>query len=70
MKLEELKSGMRVAYMPTHADGDLMHPDVEHGTVSSVNSKYAFVRFDKQVSKFGWEGTTSQSCQPSDLYHA
>lgn len=70
MNLSEIKPGMRVAYIPGHADGDLLHPDVEHGTVSSVNHMYVFVRFDKQVSKFGWGGTTSQSCNPSDLVHA
>ena len=53
---------MRVAYVPMH------DPTAkEYGTVSSVNSKYAFVRFDAQVAKLGWDGATSQSCQPDDL---
>ena len=47
---------MRVAYVPMH------DPKAkEYGTVSSVNSKYAFVRFDAQVAKL------SQSCNPDDL---
>ena len=62
MKLEEIQPQMRVIYVPGHAEGDIRHPDAEHGTVSSVNSMYAFVKFDKQLSRFGWEGTTSQSC--------
>ena len=69
MNLAEIKSGMRVVYVPTHAFGDLKHPDVEHGTVSSCNEHYAFVKFDKQLNKLGWAGTTSQSCNPEDLVH-
>ena len=67
MKLSDIKPGMRVAYIPGHAHGDINHKDVEHGTVNSVNHLYAFVKFDKQVKKLGYEGTTSQSCQPADL---
>lgn len=67
MKLEAIRPGMRVAYVPGHAHGDIAHPDVEHGTVSSTNNKYAFVRFDRQVAKFGWDGTTSQACDAEDL---
>lgn len=62
MNIEEIKPQMRVAYVPGH------DPKAkEYGTVSSVNSKYAFVRFDAQVAKLGWDGTTSQSCDPRDL---
>jgi len=67
VNLSDIKPGMRVAYVPLHAHGNMEHPDVEHGTVSSCNSRYAFVRFDRQVGKFGCEGTTSQSCKPEDL---
>jgi hypothetical protein len=59
--------GERVAYVPNHAHGDIIHPDVERGRVSSVNTKFVFVRFDKTVAKLGWDGTTSQSCLPEDL---
>lgn len=67
MKLSDIKPQMRVRYVPGHAHGDISHPDCEWGTVSSVNDKYAFVKFDRQVSRLGWEGTTSQSCDPDDL---
>jgi hypothetical protein len=67
MNLADIAPRMRVAYVPTHAHGDINHQDVERGTVSSTNDKYAFVKFDKQLSKFGWDGTTSQSCKPEDL---
>jgi hypothetical protein len=63
-----LKPNDRVAYVPTHACGDLGHPDVERGTVSSIGTVgNVFVKFDAQVAKFGWHGTTSQSCDVRDL---
>jgi len=65
LKLSEIKPQMRVAYVPAHAEWD--RNAIECGTVSSVNHKYAFVKFDKQLSKFGWDGTTSQACDPNDL---
>lgn len=57
---------MRVRYIPNHAK-DKNHPDCELGTVSSINNKYVFVKFDKQLDKFGWGGTTSQSCKIENL---
>lgn len=57
-----------VAYIPNHAFGDINHPDVEWGKVSSSNSKVIFVKFEKQLKLFGWSGTTSQACDPSNLY--
>ena len=29
--------GNWVTYIPSHADGDINHPDCEHGVVSSIN---------------------------------
>lgn len=57
----DFKAGQRVDYV--HFDGT-----AERGTVSSVNAKYVFVRFDKHTAKFGWDGATSQSCDPNDLH--
>lgn len=67
MKLEEFKEGDRVVYVPGHAFGDRTHKDSEWGTVSSINSKFVFVRFDKAISRLGWDGATSKSCRPEDL---
>jgi hypothetical protein len=65
---QEFTPGDRVAYVPTHADGDMEHTDVELGTVSSLgNGNIVFVRFDKQVQVLGWDGTTSQACDKRDL---
>lgn len=59
----DFKPGDRVKFI------GYRHPDAEQpwGHVSSVNDKYVFVKFDKQVSNLGWNGTTSQSCLPKDL---
>lgn len=67
MKLEDAKEQGTVAYVPTHANGDIKHADVEYGHVSSKNSKFVFVKFDKSVNKLGWSETTAQACSPDDL---
>lgn len=56
-----MKSGDRVKYTPSHGG------EGEWGTVSSWNDHFVFVKYDKQVSKFGWDGTTSQSTKREDL---
>ena len=56
-----------VVYIPTHAKNDINHPDCEWGQVSSVNEQFVFVKFYKQLAKFGWLGVTSQSVSPDDL---
>lgn len=63
MKLEEAIPGTKVVYKKMI----FSYLDMEHGIVSSKNEKYIFVKFQKQIDKFGWDGTTSQSCNPSDL---
>lgn len=63
MRAEDFKSNDRVAYIPGHAHGDVNHKDVEHGTVSSQNGVNVFVRFDKQVIKFGWDGGSRRGVQ-------
>lgn len=66
----DFSPGERVVYVPTHAEGDLRHPDCEQGAVSSVNDHTVFVKFDQYVKKFGWDGATSQGCDPCDLVSA
>lgn len=70
LTLAEIEPGMAVRYVPMHAHGDLSHPHVEQGVVSSKNDSFAFVKFNAQVAKFGWDGTTSQACSPEDLVRA
>lgn len=64
---KDFEAGDRVAYIPTHADYDITHPDVEWGTVCSVNDKNVFVKFDWQVSYAGTMNISGQACTPSDL---
>ena len=65
LTLSEIQPKMRVAYVPVPAQWD--KNAIEKGTVSSKNDECVFVKFDKQLLKFGWNGTTSQSCNPNDL---
>jgi len=65
--IEQFKLNDRVIYIPRHVGKDRSHPDCRRGSVSSVNDHYVFVRFDEQVSKLGWEGTTAQGCRPDQL---
>lgn len=64
---KDFKPQQRVIYIPMHVDGDRSHPDCRWGTVSSINERCVFVKFDEQTSKLGWDGTTSQGCNPNDL---
>ncbi len=58
----------RVIYVPMHAHGDRGHPDCERGCVSSVNAHgTVFVKFNAQVARLGWDGTTAQGCDADDL---
>jgi hypothetical protein len=53
--------------VPHHALDDPDHEDCEVGTVASQNGVNVFVRFDKQVANLGWDGATSQACDPTQL---
>ena len=52
--------GMRALYMPREARGNLAHPCVEQGIVTSVTEQYVFVRFGADVH--------SKACNPHDLW--
>ena len=53
--------GRTVLYVPTHAHGNLGHPDVERGVVTSTNDVFVFVRFGAK--------THAQACRPADLVY-
>lgn len=40
-----MKRGTQTAYVPMHADGDINHPDVEFGFITSVHESAAFCRY-------------------------
>lgn len=60
-ELKDFAEGQSVIYCPMHANGDLKHKDCERGYVTSVNTKFVFVRFPKSPS-------CSQACDPTDLH--
>lgn len=43
--------GAPVTYIPSHADGDINHPDVEHGFISSFNDVSVWVRYKSQTGE-------------------
>ena len=56
---KELKEGTQVIYVPRHADGKIIHPDCEHGFVTSIREDRVFCRFWRkgtyQPFKEQWE---------------
>lgn len=67
LTVNNFMKGDAVIYVPYHAHGDTTHQDCERGLVSSTNDKYVFVKFLPQLSRLGWEGTTSQACKVDQL---
>lgn len=72
MTIQELrergaKTRTRVRYVPFHAHGDRTHPDCEDGSISTFNDNTVFVKFDKKLVRHGWDGTTSEACDPESL---
>ena len=57
MELSDFKPGDKVRYVPNHAHGDLSHQDVERGEVSSVSSRYVFVRYYRPHGMTGPQAT-------------
>jgi hypothetical protein len=57
----EFEPGRRVLYVPNHAHGDQGHPDVEAGTITSINPVFVFVRFGAE--------THSKACDPNTLVY-
>ena len=45
MTLDEIQEGMRVLYIPPHAQGERTHPDCQRGIVMSKNTTHVFVRY-------------------------
>jgi hypothetical protein len=62
-KAEDFHEGETVLYVPRHAQGDITHPDCEHGVVSSQNGESVFVRYYRN----GMLQPGSQATYPTDL---
>lgn len=52
MSRQMFKPRDQVAYVPTHANGDLDHHDVEFGFVTSVKGDTVFCRYWTSQNKF------------------
>ena len=57
--ITDWQPGMQALYVPREAEGQLSHPSVERGIVTSVNRTYIFVRFGGDYG--------SKACRPEDL---
>jgi len=69
VKTSMFKKGMRVRYIPIHANGNIRHEDCENGVVSSTNDQWVFVKYDNLDCKMvtGDEPYTAQATCPDDL---
>ena len=61
---EIIESGDRVIYVPTHAEGNINHPDCEYGIVKSWNKRGIFVNYVRN----GIPQMTAELTDPRDLY--
>ena len=67
--LDKFNKGLRVIYIPSHANGDRNHPHCQHGVVSSVNDRFVFVKYDTSERRMttGNEPYTAAATNPWDL---
>jgi hypothetical protein len=73
VKLDVFKPGTQVLYIPRHAHGDLNHPDVEAGFVTSAHKvnqvAYVCCRFwANDGSNRLRTLSCSECCNPNNLY--
>lgn len=63
-----LKPGTQIAYIPSHAEGNIEHPDVEFGFVTgaSSNSHHHFCRYWRKGSKAALRTTANSECTPDE----
>jgi len=71
-KIEELKRGTQIIYVPMHAKGDLDHPDCEEGFVTSARQVGPFGRawcrfWSKHDPSRLRTRSCSEGCNPDDL---
>lgn len=62
-----LKRGTQIAYIPTHANGDIEHPDVELGFVTSVRDDVAFCRYWSKYSPDELRTKANSEATPIDM---
>lgn len=65
--MRELGVGTQVIYVPTHAGGDVNHPDCERGFVTSVKRETVFYRFWREDLSELRTKSCSEGCDASQL---
>jgi len=61
-----MNRGTQILYVPTHAEGNLSHPDVEAGFVTSVRDDTVFCRYwRKDLSELRTKANSEGT--PADL---
>jgi hypothetical protein len=68
---KDLKIGMQIAMVPSHAEGNLNHPDVQMGFVTKLTENFAFCRYflpnsDELRTKSHSEGTSYECIEIYD----
>lgn len=61
-----MKQGTQIAYIPTHAEGDLSHPDVEFGFVISEHGNSHFCRYWRNGELGTLRTTANSELTPTD----
>lgn len=64
---DAFKRGDWVVYVPGHANGSLLHPDCERGTVMSMVNGIVFVRYGAEPNA---KGTTPEDLVGAEEYFA
>lgn len=50
-ELTELSIGSKVTYIPSHAKGNVRHPDCEEGRIKSWNDGGVFVDYIRNIAR-------------------
>jgi hypothetical protein len=63
-----MEVGNQIAYIPTHAEGDINHPDVEFGFITGFNSQGdPFCRYWRKGEVGVLRTTANSECTPIDM---
>jgi hypothetical protein len=63
-----MEVGNQIAYIPTHAEGDIDHPDVEFGFITGFNSQGdPFCRYWRKGEVGVLRTTANSECTPIDM---
>jgi hypothetical protein len=62
-----MNPGTQIAYIPTHANGDLAHPDVEFGFVVSERDNIHFCRYWRRSDPGVLRTVANSEATPTDM---